>query len=154
RRSISQTASGAPLGSHHRATCSAFVQASKTTVRGASNARVMTISRADWVATVADLRSLIAAVWLSSFAPTVFLLLLQPTQVVVQTGEPLVPQASIRLQPLVDAPERCRDERAGTPLRIAPARNEARAFEHFEVLGDGRLAESERLHEFRHIRLT
>src|ERR1700730_8489478 len=119
RRSISQTASGEPLGSHHWATCSAFVQASKTILRGASKSRVMTISRSVGIVTFALLDLSTAVLLLSSRSPTAFLLLLQTAQVVVQTGELPFPEAPIRLQPLIDAPERRGDERAGTPLRIA-----------------------------------
>src|SRR5258708_7015564 len=43
---------------------------------------------------------------------------------------------------------------SGTPLRIAPAPNEARALKHIEVLGDRRLAQGERLHELRHVRVS
>src|ERR1700730_2867184 len=97
RRSISQMASGTPLGSHQCATCSAFVQASKTTVRGASKVRVMTISRSDGIVTLALPHLPIVGFCLSSRAPTAFLLLLQLAQVVVQTGELLLPEAPIRL---------------------------------------------------------
>src|ERR1700720_3972781 len=81
RRSISQTASGTPLGSHQCATCSALVQASKTRLRGASKMRVITISRSVGVLKLnipvffmGDLRS-------SLRASTFFLLLLHLFQV-------------------------------------------------------------------------
>ena len=76
------------------------------------------------------------------------------TQVAVQTGELLLPELPVRLQPVIDAPERRRDERTGTALRIAPARDQASAFEDLEMLGDRRLAEGKRLHEFGHVRIA
>src|SRR5260370_5069827 len=140
RRSISQTASGLPLGSHHCATCSAFVQASKTTVRGASNARVMTISRSDGVVTLAVFSLVFRA-------STACLLLFPVKQVIVEAGELLFPEAPIPLQPLLQPVAPCGDERARAPLRAAPTRHEPSALQDLEVVGDVRLAEVDRPHE-------
>src|SRR6266849_6210523 len=116
RRSISHTESGAPLGSHHCVTCSAFVQASKTTVRGASKVRAMTMWRSEGVVTFALPVCSIADLSLSLRAFTSFLLLPQFTQVAVEAGESLLPEASIGLHPFRDVLERERDKRARTPL--------------------------------------
>src|SRR5215472_15435150 len=91
RRSISQTASGAPLGSHQWTTCSALVQASKTSARGASKSRVTTIWRSRGVVTVTAPKLFTGAVSLSPFFPTCFLLLLHLFQVAVQADKPLLP---------------------------------------------------------------
>src|ERR1700732_2660018 len=140
RRSISQTASGTPLGSHQFATCSALVHASKTTARGASKMRVNTISRPVGVVTVNVPVFFIGDLSLSLRASTSLVLLLHLFQVSIQPGKFLLPEAAKRLHPVSDILERNRHERARTPLRVAPAPNEARARQHIEVLGDRRLA--------------
>src|SRR4051794_23161834 len=114
----------------------------------------MTISRSDGILTFALPDLPIPDLPLSARAPTAFPLLLQLTQVAVQADELLLPVASIRLHPHVDAPERRGDKRAGTPLRLAPSCNQTCALKHLEMLGDGRLPEAERLHEFRHVRIA
>src|ERR1700682_6089078 len=76
RGSISQTASGTPLGSHQCATCSALVQASKTMLRGASKMRVITISRSDGVVTLNVPVFLMGDLFSSLRASTFVLLLL------------------------------------------------------------------------------
>src|SRR5580700_1248891 len=139
RRSISQTASGTPLGSHQCATCSAFVQASKTTVRGASKMRVITISRSVGVVILAVPMFFTSDLFLSLRASTCFLLLLHLFQIVVQTGKFLLPEVAKRFKPLSDIPERDGHERARTPLCIARTHNEASSFEYIEVLRDRRL---------------
>src|SRR5580704_3471962 len=154
RRSISQTASGRPLGSHQCATCSALVQASKTTARGASKMRVITISRSVGVVIFTVPMFFIGDLSLSLRASTVLLLLLRLFQVSIQAGKFLLPEAAKGLHPVSDILERNCHERARTPLRVAPAPNEARALKHIEVLGDCRLAQGERLHEFRHVRVS
>src|SRR5215472_10513176 len=150
RKSISQMASGTPLGSHHCVTCSALVQASKTTARGASKSRVTTIWRSLGVVIVTG-----PMLFTGPFCPsTCFLLLLHFFQVPVQTGEFLLPKAAKRVNPVGDVLERDSHECARTPLCIVLAHNEARAFEDAEVLGDGRLTQVERLHELRNICVT
>src|SRR5258708_11808996 len=147
RRSSSQTASSLPLGSQQCATCSAFVQASKTTARGASKMRVITISRSVGVVIFTAPMFFTGDLSLSLHAPSCFLFLLHLFQVVVQAGKFLLPEAAKGLHPVGDILERNRHERARTPLRIAPAHNEACALKHIEVLGDRRLAQGGRLHE-------
>src|SRR5580704_12288420 len=140
RRSISQTASGAPLGSHQCLTCSALVQASKTTARGASKIRVITISQSVGVVT-SNLPMFFRAdltLWLR--ASTFFLLLLHRFQVVVQASKFLLPEAPIGLHPVSDILERNGHERARAALSSAPAFHKTCAFEHVEMLGDRRLS--------------
>src|SRR6516162_8532055 len=132
RRSISQTASGTPLGSHQWATCSALVQASKTSARGASKSRVTTIWRSPGVVIVTAPKLFTGAVSLSPFLSTWSLLLLHLFQVAVQAGKPLLPEPAKGLNPVGSIPERDRHECARTPLCIALAHNEARAFEDAE----------------------
>src|SRR5580692_1891954 len=91
RSSISQTASGTPLGSHQCATCSALVQASKTTARGASKMRVITISRSVGVAIFTVPMFFIGDLSLSLLTRACLLFLLHPFQVVVQAGKFLLP---------------------------------------------------------------
>src|SRR5580700_8442504 len=136
RRSISQTASGMPLGSHQCATCSGLVQASKTTARGASKMRVITISRSVGVVILTVPMFFTSHLSLSPRAFTCFLLLLHHFQVVVQACKFLLPEAAKGFKPLSDLLEWDGHERARTPLRIARAYNEARSFENIEVLRD------------------
>src|SRR5580700_10961047 len=102
RRSISQTASGTPLGSHQCATCSAFVQASKTTARGASKMRVITISRSVGVAIFTVPMFFTGDLSLSLLAFPFFVLLLHFFQIVVQAGKFLLPEAAKGIKPLSD----------------------------------------------------
>src|SRR5258707_15236823 len=139
RRSISQTASGTPLGSHQWATCSALVQASKTTARGASKMRAITISRSVGVAIFTVAMFFTGDLCLSLGASTCFLLLLHRFQVVVQAGKFPLPEAAKGLKPVGNILQRNCHERARTPLRIARTHNEARSFEYIEVFGDSRL---------------
>src|ERR1700675_362036 len=140
RRSISQTASGRPLGSHQCATCSALVQASKTTARGASKMRVITIWRSVGVVIFAAPMFFTGGLSLSLRASTCFLLLLHLFQVVVQAGKFLLPESAKGFKPLSDILEWDHHERARTPLCIARTHNEARSFEYVEVLRDRWLA--------------
>src|SRR5260370_27553026 len=116
RKSISQTASGTPLGSHQCATCSALVQASKTTVRGALKVRVITISRSVGVVIFTAPMFFTGDLSLSLCSSTCFLLLLHLFQVVVQAGKFLLPEAAKGLKPLSDILEWDAHERARTPL--------------------------------------
>src|SRR5215472_5594173 len=135
RRSISQTASGTPLGSHQRATCSALVQASKTRARGASKSRVTTIWRSPGVVMVTVPILFTVAVSLSPLASTCFLLLLHFLQVPIQARKFLFPEPAKGLNPVRNIPEWDCHECARAPLCVALAHNEARSFEDREVLG-------------------
>src|SRR5207302_4253877 len=126
-----------PWGPHQPTRCSGSVQALNTTRGGASKKRETTSSRcADSVATL-----LAAAMFL--------LLLFQLTQIVFQAIEALLPEAAIVLQPVGGVLERTRLEPAGTPLRLATARDQAGALQHLEVLGDGGKAHLEWLAQLR-----
>src|SRR5215471_2711220 len=104
RRSISQTASGTPLGSHQRATCSALVQASKTSARGASNSRATTIWRSPGVVIVIGPKLLSRAGSVSPLPSMCLLLVLHLVQVLVQAGKFLFPEAAKRSDPVVNIP--------------------------------------------------
>src|SRR5580693_4671527 len=123
RRSISQTASGTPLGSHQCATCSALVQASKTTARGASKMRVITISRSVGVVIFTVPMFFIGDLSLSLRASTVLLLLLHHFQLVVQACKFLLPEAAKGFKPFNDILEGDGHERARTPLCVARTNN-------------------------------
>src|SRR5690349_18381380 len=75
---------------------------------------------------------------------------LKLAEVILQPVEPLLPELTIALQPVVDAFQRLRLELAGPPLRLAAARDQAGGFQHLEMLGDRRAADVERLGELRH----
>src|SRR5258705_394899 len=62
---------------------------------------------------------------------------LQVAKVVVEAIEALFPQAPIGAEPIVNALERSGDKPARPPLRHAASGDEARAFQHLEMLGDG-----------------
>src|SRR5215472_9961470 len=109
RRSISQTASGTPLGSHQWATCSALVQASKTSARGASKSRVTTIWWLPGVVTVTAPKLFTGTVSVSVFLSTCFLLLLHLFQVAVQADKFLLPETAKGSNPFGNIPERDRD---------------------------------------------
>jgi hypothetical protein len=87
-----------------------------------------------------------------SLLPSTFLLLfLHLFQVPVQAGEFLFPEAAKRVYPVGNVLERDSHECAWTPLCIARAHDQARAFEDAEVLRDCRLTQVEGLHELRDI---
>ena len=74
-------------------------------------------------------------------------LLLEGTQVIVQAIEPRVPELPVVGQPSIDLAQRARGQAAGAPLRRPRTRDRAGALEDFQVLGDGRPADLERLGE-------
>src|SRR6202790_1004115 len=122
-----------PRGPYQWTRCSGSVQALKTRLRGASKMRSISSTRsADSVAAL-----LLASIFL--------LLLLQLAQVIVQAIEALLPETAIVLQPISGVLERTRLEPAGPPLRLATARDQTRALQHFEMLGDGGKAHLEGL---------
>src|SRR5262249_1381517 len=139
RRSIWHTASVQPLGPYQCGRCSGSVKASKTSRRGASRGRGVTISRSDGVGSVVAPRLGVVAM--------ILLLLLQVVEVLVQPCEALVPEATIVLGPLGHILERSRLEPSGAALRVAALADQAGALEHAEVLGDGGAAHRERLGE-------
>src|SRR5258708_2519258 len=129
-----------PLGPHHTLICFGSVHAFQTISRGASNMRVMTISRSDTAS-------------LFLFAATGFsfpFLCLNFAQVRVQAIEALFPEFPVALDPAGNILERRRFEPAGTPLRLAAASDEAGGFQHLEMLRYRRKAHLERLRQVVH----
>src|SRR5688572_29162200 len=109
--------------------CFGSVRVSKISSRGASKSRVMTISRSPrFEIEMLDL--------FASPMSALLVLLLDLVQVFVESIEPLLPKASIPLYPVGHLPEPVRLEPAGTPLRFAAARDEARPLQHLKVLRD------------------
>src|SRR5690349_24923397 len=99
-----------PFGPHHCANRFASVKHKKTKSRGASNTRVPSIafgslSRSRLL--LADIAFLLARLLFFG---------LQLAQVVVETVEPLFPEAAVALEPFVHALERLRLDLAGAPL--------------------------------------
>src|SRR5579872_844829 len=135
RKSISHWRTVKPCGPHHCDRCSGCVHTLKTSARGASKTRVMTSSRDDSVAAV-----LVAGILL--------LLLLHLAQIFFETIETLLPETPIVFDPLGGILERARLEPARTPLRLAPARDEPRALQYLEMLGNRGKAHLEGLGEF------
>ncbi len=101
----------------------------------------MTISRSDGIVKVTP------ALF---FASTLLLLRLQCAQIVVQSIEARDPEAAIAFEPVVDGLEGGRLDPARPPLRLAAARDEARALQHLEMLGDGREAHVEGFRQLGH----
>src|SRR5262245_27940762 len=116
-------------------TCSAFVQASHTSRRGASTTRTAVTSRSEGVVKVV-VRLLLAVAML-------LLLLFHDFQVLVEARVARLPEAPVLLGPVRHLLERRRLQPPGAPLRIAAARDQARALQHLEVLGYGGLAHVE-----------
>src|SRR6516164_1727841 len=153
-----------PNGPHHCARCFGSVQAEKTSARGASNSRVPMIdrgSRSRSTLLVAAIFSvvrvwLVIATLLNTLLVTVFVmpLRLQLLQIGIQAVEALVEKAPVMIEPIVDVLQCARFDTAGPPLRLAPARDQASALQHFEVFGNRRKAHREWLGELGHRGLT
>src|SRR6266700_4456458 len=135
-----------PSGPHHCATCRGLVQASNTSSRGASNARVTRISRSA-ASEAALVPALLPAISFLLFLP---LLYLHFAQIVIQSVETLGPEPSIMRDPVSNVPQRTRREPTGPPLRVAPSRDQSRSFQHLQVFGDGRQAHLEGFGQLRH----
>src|SRR5947199_8298137 len=60
-----------------------------------------------------------------------------------------LPQPAVTFQPLGSLPQPLGLEAARPPLCVAAARNQARALQHLQVVGERRLAHCERLGEAR-----
>src|SRR5208337_2841370 len=141
RTSNSQRGLVHPCGPHHCATCFGSVHILKTSRRDASKTRANATS----MPRPSDVVLLLALLW------AMFLLLaLQFAKIVAQTIEALFPETAIVLHPVGDVLERTCLEPAGPPLRLAPAHDQSRAFEHLQVFGNGRQADVERISQFRH----
>src|SRR5580765_3557821 len=100
---------------HHCMMCSGLDIASNTSRRGASNRRVMRISRFDGVvsANVSLFAALLTAMSL--------LLRFEFLQIDFQSIEPLLPGGAVALDPFGDVLQRRGPQAAGAPLRFAPA---------------------------------
>src|SRR5262249_16731314 len=83
----------------------------------------------------------------ASLGSIIVLLRRQLVQVVVETRETRVPESAIVIRPFGHLLDRRGLEVTGSPLRVAPARDEARTLEHLEMLRDGRPAHRERFGE-------
>src|SRR5215831_599402 len=144
RGSSSQSTTSAPCGPNQRSKCSAFVQTSKTSERGASNTRWMTSSPAEMSLSLL-LRAGIPLL-LSGRFPA---LRLELAQVHVESIEALLPEAAVFGGPLRDLSQRGRVQLARAPLRLPGAGDETGALEDPEMLRDGRAADRERSRELR-----
>src|SRR2546421_9045320 len=140
RKSISQLAKSYFLGPHQFDMCSQEPWASKTRSRGASNTRVITISRSDGVVSV--------VLWLPVAAISLLLSSsLDPLQVLVQSVVALLPEAAVPLGPLGHLFERSRFEPSRAPLALPAPRDQPCPLQHLQVLRDGREAHLERLRQ-------
>src|SRR5262249_43391238 len=119
--SISQESIVIHLGPHQCGTCSGLVTASKTSLRGASKTRVMTISRSDGIVSVVGLVFGSAMLFLLCFWSSVLrLAALQLAQIFVQPVQALFPVMAIAPHPIGDLLERLRRDPARSPLGVAP----------------------------------
>src|SRR5437773_4270371 len=114
--------------------CSHEVWASNTRSRGASNIRVVTISRSVGVVTVSLLP---IALLLSSS--------LELLQVLVQPVIALLPKLAVPLDPLVGFLQRPRLQPGRPPLSLPAPSDQPRPFQDLQVLRDRRQAHRERL---------
>src|SRR4029077_7936644 len=83
---------------NHLLTCSGFVKTSKTSAIGASNSRVMTLSRSFGKSTIAD-------PWRLGVTAALLVLFLQLFEVVIHPVQAFVPSLLVLGQPLVKRPK-------------------------------------------------
>jgi len=110
-----------PAGPQKWVRWSASVMQAKTSSRGASNVRLKCSSACS-----------------ATGRPRSLLGRLQIGQQGVELVEALVPQATVRRDPVQCAVERAGLQVAGPELGVAPPRNKAAALQHLEMLGDPR----------------
>src|SRR5512134_584570 len=123
---------------HHTRTCSGLVIASHTRWRGASNTRWSRISLSEGRVTSS----------LPLPFPAMTLLLgFEVFEQGVEALEAAFPVIAVALEPAAGLAHRNRFEPARPPLRVAPARDQAGALEHLEVLRDRGLTHRERFRE-------
>src|SRR6266545_2985239 len=122
--------------------CSGLLIASNTRWRGASNRRVIRISRSDGVVTVKV--SLFAALLTAMF----LLLRFELLPIGIEPIATLFPDRAIAVGPVGHLPERARLGPAGPRLRRPSSRDQSRSFEHAQVLRDGGETHVERLGQF------
>src|SRR5437016_14547141 len=99
-----------PRGPHHCTTCCGSVHIVQTSSRGALKTRVPAIARSVSTAALATM--------------FLFLLFLQLLQVFVESIETFFPEFAVVLHPSGHFSQRAGVEPAGTPLRVAAARDE------------------------------
>src|SRR5215470_11612760 len=135
RKSISTSGQVKFAGPIQRFMCSGLDQSAKTSEAGASKVRVMRSS--SW------------PVWHS----LALLLGFKIREICVHLVETFGPEAAIARQPVVDGLERSRLQPTGPPLRLAPARDEARDLQHLQMPRHRRQADVEGLRDLVHSRL-
>src|SRR5260370_25076487 len=123
RKSNSQTGLANPWGPHHTATHFGSVHALNTSSLGASNTRVSTNSRS----------SPAMMFPVAMFFP----LFLCVSQIVIEPVKAFRPEPPVVRYPIGNVLERRGGAPSGPPLRLTPARNQAGAFQHLEVPGNG-----------------
>src|SRR5579863_5378413 len=74
-----------------------------------------------------------------------FPLRLHIAEMFIEPVEALGPEPPVMLDPIGDFPQARCFKLAGTTLRVAAARNEARLLKHFDMFGNSGLAQSKRL---------
>src|SRR5574341_162459 len=122
--------------------CSGFVQAFQTRSRGASMTRVITTSRSDGV---------VYAVTPTLAAVTMLLLrFLEVLEIAIEPLKARLPEAAVVLRPVGDLLEGGRLEPARPELRFAAARDQARALQDPQMLGDRGAAHGERRRQLLH----
>src|SRR5262245_30802722 len=143
-----------PFGPHHCTRCLGSIQTEKTSPRGAASTRVPTIERASWSRSmlffIATLLLPFAFLDRLGLLFALFPLRLKNPEVAVETIQSLFPKATIFLEPVIGLFQRFRIDTARTHLCVARARDQARALENLQMLGNRRQADVERLGEFQH----
>src|SRR5712691_719999 len=131
------------MSKDHCLMSSLSVRAFQTRATGASKVR-STTSGSSFIAALLVAALLFAAISLLLALNFLRLVLaLQFLEIVTQLVEALFPVAPVVLDPSGDVPERSRLEPAGPPLRLAAARDQARAGKNLQVPGDGGKADVE-----------
>src|SRR5271155_5199905 len=125
RTSISSIVMLKPSGPHQFTRCVGLVIACHTSSRGASRIRVKTISR-----------SAVLSAGLLFVSAMMLLLFFQFLQIGVEAIQALLPDNSILFHPIRNLLKRLGFQAAGTPLRLAPPRDQPSPLEHFQVLRD------------------
>src|SRR5262245_41221898 len=138
RRSIEHSVTTSVNGANQLRTCSGFVNTSKTSSSGASNSRVVTISRSLGKSTTADPYRL--GVTGLSFS-------LEFLEVVAHPVQPLVPSLLVLGQPLVERPQALGLKAVQAAATLRPGPDEPDLAEHPQVLRNLRLGHREVAHD-------
>src|SRR3569623_1066645 len=134
-----------PFGPHHSSSASRSVQAFHTTSRGALKVRVTVNGFTVTESLAAIFGSL--PFWCLGFVRN-GLSRLQAFQIGIKAVEARLPEFPVEIVPVSRLFQRHGLQLAWPPLRLAPARNQPRPFQHLEMFGDGRKAHLARLGEF------